>query len=60
MANRAGLENILPYRVIKKAHPREIIWLYDKEGNNRKSSFFKYLYFTYPNDIGRITFGSSS
>lgn len=45
---------------IKEADPRQIICLYDKNGNSGKSSFFKYLYFKYSEEIGRISYGSAS
>lgn len=45
---------------IKEPHPREIITLYDEEGNSGKSSFFKYLFYKYSNDIGRVTYGTAS
>ena len=45
---------------VREADPRQIITIYDKEGYSGKSSFFKYLYFKYPNEIGRITYGTSS
>lgn len=56
------LHNKIFYKTggIREAHPREIITIYDKEGNSGKSSFFKYLYFKYPNEIGRITYGTAS
>ena len=45
---------------IREANTREIITIYDEEGNSGKSSFFKYLYFNHPNEIGRITYGTAS
>lgn len=45
---------------IKPGTDREIIALYDEKGNSGKSSFFKYLFFNHPEDIGRITYGTAS
>jgi hypothetical protein len=45
---------------IREADPREIIALYDKDGNTGKSSFFKYLYYHHYDQIGRLTYGTSS
>ena len=44
----------------KVPDPRKIIFILDQEGNCGKSSFFKWLYFNHPQDIGRITYGTSS
>ena len=44
---------------VKEPDPRTIITLYDPEGNTGKSSFFKYLYFTHPDKIARISYGSA-
>jgi hypothetical protein len=44
----------------KKPDRRHIISLVDKKGNSGKSSFFKWLFFKYPNLIGRIGYGSAS
>lgn len=41
-------------------HQKKIIALYDKEGNAGKSSFFKYLYYHHSDQIGRVTYGTSS
>lgn len=38
---------------------RKIIFLLDEEGNCGKSSFFKWMYFNYPQNIGRITYGTT-
>lgn len=45
---------------IKEPDPRRIISLIDKIGNTGKSSFFKYLYFKHPEEIGRISYGTAS
>jgi hypothetical protein len=45
---------------IRKPDGREIIALYDKDGNAGKSSFFKYLYYHHSDQIGRVTYGTSS
>jgi hypothetical protein len=45
---------------IKEPNPREILALYDENGNNGKSSFFKYLYYHHSDEIGRITYGTAS
>lgn len=45
---------------IQQADPRKIISIIDKVGNTGKSSFFKYLYFNHPEDIGRISYGTAS
>ena len=44
----------------KKPDPRHILSLVDKKGNTGKSSFFKWLYYKYPKNIGRIGYGSAS
>lgn len=44
----------------KKPDPRKIISLIDIEGNSGKSSFFKWMFFKYPDKIGRIGYGSAS
>lgn len=44
---------------IKEPDPRKIITIYDPKGNSGKSSFFKYLFFKYPEDIARISYGSA-
>lgn len=43
-----------------QAHPRKIISIVDKKGNSGKSSFFKWWFYTHPNSIGRIGYGSAS
>ncbi|MFN9656133.1 MAG: hypothetical protein ACK55Q_10505 [Dolichospermum sp.] len=45
---------------IREPNPREIIALYDKDGNAGKSSFFKYLFYYHSDEIGRVTYGTSS
>lgn len=45
---------------IREPDRREIIAIYDEDGNSGKSSFFKYLCYKYTADIGRLTYGSSS
>jgi hypothetical protein len=45
---------------IKPADNRKIIFIEDPKGNSGKSSFLKYLYYKYKNDIGLITEGTSS
>lgn len=45
---------------IREPDPRKIIALYDKDGNAGKSSFFKYLYYHHSDEIGRLTYGTSS
>jgi hypothetical protein len=45
---------------VKKPHSRHIISLTDLAGNSGKSSFFKYLMFKYPEEIGRLGYGSAS
>lgn len=44
----------------KKPDPRRIISLVDKKGNSGKSSFFKWLFYKKPSEIGRIGYGSAS
>jgi hypothetical protein len=44
----------------KPAHPRHIISIVDKQGNSGKSSFFKWLFYTHPESIGRLGYGSAS
>lgn len=44
---------------IKEPHPRHIISLVDTKGNSGKSSFFKYLFYNYSEEIGRITYGTT-
>jgi len=44
---------------IKEPDPRKILFLYDSEGGTGKSSFFKHLYFTYPDRVARLSYGSS-
>ncbi len=44
----------------KEPHPRHIISIVDKAGNSGKSSFWKYWFFNYPEDIGRMGYGSAS
>jgi len=46
--------------VFKEPHPRHIINIVDKKGNSGKSSFFKYLFYQFPEDIGRLGYGSTS
>lgn len=43
---------------IKQPHDREIISLYDRNGNSGKRSFFKYLLYNHTNDIARIIYES--
>jgi hypothetical protein len=45
---------------IKAADNRKIIFIEDPKGNSGKSSFLKYLYYKYKNDIGLITEGTSA
>lgn len=45
---------------IKPADNRKIIFIEDPKGNSGKSSFLKYLYYKYKNDIGLITEGTST
>lgn len=45
---------------IKPADNRKIIFIEDPKGNSGKSSFLKYLYYKYKNDIGLITEGTSA
>ena len=45
---------------IKPADNRKIIFIEDPKGNSGKSSFLKYLYYKYKNDIGLISEGTSS
>lgn len=45
---------------IKKPHPRHIISLIDTAGNSGKSSFFKWIFYNYSNEVGRISSVSSS
>ena len=45
---------------IREPDPRQILHLYDPDGNSGKSSFFKYLFYKNPDDIGRIGYGSTS
>jgi len=44
----------------KKPHPRHIYSLIDIKGNSGKSSFFKWLFCKYPNNIGRIGYGTAA
>lgn len=53
-------EKIDEVDVFKKPDPRHILSLVDKRGNTGKSSFFKWLYYKYPKNIGRIGYGSAS
>ena len=46
--------------VFKEPDPRHIVSLVDKKGNSGKSSFFKWIYYKYPKNIGRIGYGSAS
>ena len=46
--------------VFKKPDPRHIVSLVDKKGNSGKSSFFKWIFYKYPKNIGRIGYGSAS
>lgn len=46
--------------VIKEADPRRITSILEIGGNTGKSSFFKYLCFKYPEDIGRISYRTAS
>ena len=48
------------YDEIKKPDPRKIISIIDDKGNSGKSSFFKWLYFINPDQVGRITYGTAS
>ena len=41
-------------------NPRKIISLVDTQGNSGKSSFFKFLYFKHPSEIGKIGYGTAS
>ena len=43
----------------KTPHARKIIHLYCKTGNSGKSSFFKWLYYKHPEEIGRIGYGQA-
>ena len=45
---------------IRPADNRKIIFIEDPKGNSGKSSFLKYLYYKYKNDIGLITEGTST
>jgi hypothetical protein len=45
---------------IKPADNRKIIFIEDPKGNSGKSSFLKFLYYKYKNDIGLITEGTST
>jgi hypothetical protein len=45
---------------IKKPHDRKIHHIVCLSGNSGKSSFFKWIYFHNQEDIGRITYGTSS
>lgn len=44
----------------KKPDPRHIINLIDVKGNSGKSSFFKWLYYKHPQQIGRIGYGTAA
>jgi len=44
----------------KIPHPRHIISILDLEGNSGKSSFFKWIFFHHPEDLGIISFGTTS
>lgn len=44
---------------VKKPDPRKITTIYDQKGGTGKSTFFKYLYFTYPDRIARLSYGST-
>jgi len=44
----------------KKPDPRHIVSLVDKKGNSGKSSFFKWIFYKHPKNIGRIGYGSAS
>lgn len=46
--------------VFREPDPRHIVSLVDKKGNSGKSSFFKWIYYKYPKNIGRIGYGSAS
>jgi hypothetical protein len=45
---------------IQKPDPRQIIGLVDPIGNSGKSSFFKWIFYHYPNQVGRMIAGLSS
>lgn len=45
---------------IREPDPREIITIYDRDGNSGKSSFFKYLFYKHPEEVGRVTYGTAS
>lgn len=45
---------------IREADDRAIISIIDTGGNSGKSSFFKWVFLQNPNQIGRISYGSSS
>ena len=44
---------------IKKADPRKIISILDRNGNHGKSSFFKYLLIENSDDVGRVGYVSA-
>lgn len=45
---------------IKEPHPRHIISIIDEQGNSGKSSFFKWLFYNHPLEIGRIGYGTTT
>jgi hypothetical protein len=44
----------------REAHQRHIFSIIDVDGNSGKSSFFKYLFFKNPVEIGRLTYATAS
>lgn len=44
----------------KQADERKIIHLYCKTGNSGKSSFFKWLFYNHPDEIGRLGYGTAA
>lgn len=47
-------------REFKKPDPRHIVNLIDTRGNSGKSSFFKWLYYKHPQQIGIIGYGTAA